>query len=197
MKRTLTLSALLMAGAIPAMAADLPVKAPPPVMAPLPTWTGFYAGFNGGYSWGESSRELNFVTVTGAAIIPPGGVITSGGTELEGGLFGGQIGYNWQTSNWVFGFETDIQWANQRGSRTFLCNGLACLPGLTVLPPGVTRKAPRPRNVPYHSSLWSTTAPLPAPGGTRASAVLPAPSCHPGPAIQPTPRGQRKVLLPR
>ena len=66
-------------------------------------------------------------------------MITSGGTELEGGLFGGQIGYNWQTSNWVLGFETDIQWANQRGSRTFLCNGLGgCLPGLTVLPPGVT-----------------------------------------------------------
>jgi outer membrane immunogenic protein len=62
-----------MAGAIPAMAADLPVKAPPPIAAPLPTWTGFYAGLNGGYSWGRSSRELNFVTVTGAAIIPPGG----------------------------------------------------------------------------------------------------------------------------
>ena len=98
MKRTLTLSALLMAGAIPAMAADLPVKAPPPIAAPILLWNGFYAGFNGGYSWGHSSRELNFVTATGAAIVPAGGVITSGGTELEGGLFGGQIGYNWQTS---------------------------------------------------------------------------------------------------
>ena len=119
MKRTLILSATLMAVAIPAMAADLPVKAPPPVMAPLPTWTGFYLGLNGGYSWGKSSRELNFVTATGATIIPPGGVVTTGGTDLEGGLFGGQIGYNWQTANWVLGFETDIQWANQRGSRAF------------------------------------------------------------------------------
>ena len=135
MKRTLILSALLMAGALPAMAADLPVKAPPPVMAPFPIWNGFYAGFNGGYSWGRSSREFNFVTATGAAIIPPGGVITSGGTDLEGGLFGGQIGYNWQTSNWVFGFETDIQWANQRGSRTFICPGIGCLPGLTACRP--------------------------------------------------------------
>jgi outer membrane immunogenic protein len=109
------------------MAADLPVKAPPPVMAPLPTWTGFYLGLNGGYSWGRSSRELNFVTATGAAIIPPGGVVTTGGTELEGGLFGGQIGYNWQTANWVFGVETDIQWANQRGSRAF--TGLIPLAG--------------------------------------------------------------------
>jgi outer membrane immunogenic protein len=122
MKRALVLSALLVVAAVPAMAADLPVKAPPPVMAPLPTWTGFYLGLNGGYSWGRSSRELNFVTAAGAPIIPPGGVVTTGGTELEGGLFGGQIGYNWQTANWVFGFESDIQWANQRGSRAF--NGL-------------------------------------------------------------------------
>ena len=140
MKRTLMLSALIVAGTIPAMAADLPVKAPPPIAAPVLIWNGFYAGLNGGWSWGRSSRELNFVTTTGAAIIPAGGVITSGGTDLEGGLFGGQIGYNWQSSpNWVWGFETDIQWANQRGSRTFLCPGIGCLPGLTgVLPAGVT-----------------------------------------------------------
>src|SRR4029077_20374078 len=75
------------------------------------------------------------VTTTGAAIIPAGGVVTSGGTDLEGGLFGGQIGYNWQTSNWVLGFETDIPWANQRGSRTFLCPGIGCLPG-SLVPPG-------------------------------------------------------------
>jgi outer membrane immunogenic protein len=127
MKRALVLSALLVVAAVPAMAADLPVKAPPPVMAPLPTWTGFYLGLNGGYSWGRSSRELNFVTATGATIVPPGGVVTTGGTDLEGGLFGGQIGYNWQTANWVLGVETDIQWANQRGSRAF--TGLIPLAG--------------------------------------------------------------------
>jgi outer membrane immunogenic protein len=142
MKRTLLLSAVLVAGAIPAMAADLPVKAPPPVLAPVLTWTGFYAGLNGGYSFGRSSRELNFVTATGAAIIPAGGVVTTGGTDLEGGLFGGQIGYNWQSSpNWVWGFETDIQWANQRGSATFVCPALGCVPGLGLLPPGVTGTA--------------------------------------------------------
>ena len=141
MKRTLLLSAVMVAGAIPAIAADLPVKAPPPVLAPVLTWTGFYAGLNGGYSFGRSSRELNFVTATGAAIIPAGGVVTTGGTDLEGGLFGGQIGYNWQTANWVWGFETDIQWANQRGSATFVCPALGCVPGLGLLPPGVTGTA--------------------------------------------------------
>ena len=121
MKRAaLVFSGLLIASTVPALAADLPVKAPPPPPPPVLTWNGFYAGLNGGWSWGRSSRELNFVTATGAAIIPPGGVVTTGGTDLEGGLFGGQIGYNWQMGpNWVWGFETDIQWANQRGSRVF------------------------------------------------------------------------------
>ena len=131
MKRILLIGTSIIALAVPAMAADLPVKAPPPVLAPLPTWTGFYLGLNGGYSFGRSSRELNFVSATGATIIPPGGGITTGGTDLEGGLFGGQIGYNWQTANWVLGIETDIQWANQRGSRAF--SGVIPLAGGGVL----------------------------------------------------------------
>ena len=120
MKRILLIGASIVALAVPAMAADLPVKAPPPVMAPLPTWTGFYLGLNGGWSWGNSRREVNFVTSTGG-IVTGGGTITGSGQDLEGGLFGGQIGYNWQTDNWVFGIETDIQWANQRGSAVFNC----------------------------------------------------------------------------
>ena len=132
MKRILLIGTSIVALAAPALAADLPVKAPPMVApAPVLFWTGFYLGLNGGYSWGESSRELNFVSATGAAIIPPGGVVTTGGTDLEGGLFGGQIGYNWQTANWVLGFETDIQWANQRGSRVF--SGVIPLAGRGVL----------------------------------------------------------------
>jgi len=133
MKRILLIGASIVALAVPAMAADLPVKAPPPVMAPLPTWTGFYLGLNGGYSWGNSRREVNFVTSTGG-IVTGGGTITGSGQDLEGGLFGGQIGYNWQTANWVLGIETDIQWANQRGSAVFNCPA-TCV----TLPSGVTR----------------------------------------------------------
>lgn len=121
MKRILLIGTSIVALAAPAMAADLPVKAPP-MMAPAPvlTWTGFYLGLNGGYSWGESRRTVDFVTSTGG-IVTGGGSITGGGQDLEGGLFGGQIGYNWQTANWVWGIETDIQWANQRGSAVFNC----------------------------------------------------------------------------
>ena len=43
----------------PAMADNLPTKAPPPIPATAPTaaptnWTGFYVGLNGGGVWGDS-----------------------------------------------------------------------------------------------------------------------------------------------
>jgi len=41
---------------------------------------------------------------------------TFGALEPTGGFGGGQIGYNYQVSNWVFGIETDIQGASIRDS---------------------------------------------------------------------------------
>jgi outer membrane immunogenic protein len=82
-------------GVVPAVAADLPTKAPPaPVYAPLPfTWTGFYIGANVGGAWGQG-------TVTDNAT---GGTFGTG----ERGAFagGGQLGYNYQIGNVVFGVE--------------------------------------------------------------------------------------------
>jgi outer membrane immunogenic protein len=52
MIKSLSLGATLvavLAGA--AQAADMPVKARP-VPVPIYSWTGFYAGLNGGYGWG-------------------------------------------------------------------------------------------------------------------------------------------------
>jgi outer membrane immunogenic protein len=110
--------------ASPTMAADMPVKAAPaPVMAPIYNWSGFYVGLNGGYSWGRSSRDLNFFNpLTGATFATASGA----GRDLDGGVFGGQIGYNWQTSNWVFGIEADAQWTGQQGSTTALCGVTGC-----------------------------------------------------------------------
>src|SRR5436189_2536375 len=96
-----------------ASAADLPVKTPmaAPVMAPVWNWNGFYIGINGGYSWGKAGRDITFRdAVTGLPVVAVAGTGTGGDHNLNGGLFGGQIGYNWQTSNWVFGLETDAQW---------------------------------------------------------------------------------------
>jgi outer membrane immunogenic protein len=82
--------------AAPASASDLPQRAPAemmPVKAPgrLPfNWGGMYAGLNLGGGFGD----------------------------VSGFIIGGQIGYNWQVNQLVFGIETDLQWSSQEGSAT-------------------------------------------------------------------------------
>jgi len=85
--------------AAPALAADMPVKAP--VAAPMFNWTGFYLGIEGGGGWADT-RHTN--ANNGA---------TSGTVGIDGGLFGGTYGYNWQAprSPWVFGLEGDFSWS--------------------------------------------------------------------------------------
>src|SRR5579871_3819267 len=124
MKRFLLVAVAATSLAAPALAADLrmPVKAPPPMIAPVATWTGFYIGANAGYSWGRARTDAVSVAVPGVAAI---GVPGTGSLNLNGGVAGGQIGYNWQFSNWVWGLEGDGQWSGQRGSSTVIC-GATC-----------------------------------------------------------------------
>ena len=111
---TVGLAALAMAA--PALAADMAVKAPPPpVMVPIYNWTGFYIGANGG--WGQSHNCWDFVPVAGAVI--PGGC-----NDRSGGLIGGQLGYRWQTGQFVFGLEGQGDWADLSSSRVSLINPL-------------------------------------------------------------------------
>jgi len=104
-----------------AYAADLPpapsyVKAPP-VIASLYNWSGFYIGLNGG---GGSSRDCWSLTNNGGAVVNP--AVAEGCHNATGGTVGGQIGYRWQASSWVFGVEAQGNWANFKGSNqnTFL-----------------------------------------------------------------------------
>src|SRR5579864_4625414 len=60
-----------------------------------PTWAGFYIGVNGGYAWSDHSDKFAVAPFTGL--------------DPQGGFGGGQIGYNWQSANFVFGVEADIQ----------------------------------------------------------------------------------------
>ena len=105
MRRVLLSTICLLAVATTATisaAADLPRAMPPtkaPVFVPGFTWTGFYLGINGGYSWGQSDWD-------GFASEP----------DVSGGLVGLTAGYNWQTGPWVFGLEGDVDWSNIRGS---------------------------------------------------------------------------------
>jgi outer membrane immunogenic protein len=100
-----------------AFAADMPVKAVAPT-PPVATWTGLYVGVNGGYGVGSGSLNQSFdfsSTALGANNL----LNSSGRGALTGGLFGGQIGYNWQLSSpWLVGLEADWQWASQRNTTT-------------------------------------------------------------------------------
>ncbi|WFU37635.1 outer membrane beta-barrel protein [Bradyrhizobium sp. CB82] len=99
----------------PASAADLAarpyVKAPPPAIAAVYDWSGFYIGINGG--GGSAHKCWDFVTVTGA-------LVGEGCHNATGGTVGGQIGYRWQTGQWVFGFEGQGNWADFRGDNISL-----------------------------------------------------------------------------
>ena len=64
MKKFLLGTVALLALAAPASAADLgPYKAPPPMVAMVYDWSGFYIGANGG--WGSSHKCWDLVTAAG------------------------------------------------------------------------------------------------------------------------------------
>ena len=96
--------------ATPGSAADMPVKAPPPPVIPIYDWTGFYIGANGG--WGQSHNCVDFITVAGT--------VASDCANRSGGVVGGQIGYRWQTNQFVFGLEAQGDWADLSNTRVSL-----------------------------------------------------------------------------
>jgi outer membrane immunogenic protein len=106
--------------AAPAAAADLPVRAytKAPMVAPAYDWSGFYIGINGGGGWAQNDHS-DLTPGGGFFTTGPGGAF--GGTQrvnANGALFGGQAGYNWQMSNWVFGLEVAGDGTNMRRTDT-------------------------------------------------------------------------------
>jgi len=89
-----------------------------PVYAPVNTWTGFYIGGNGGYAWSDIKARLS--ATSDDADGTPGSEASTLKSRFnsEGGFGGGQIGYNWQRSQVVFGIEADIQGADISGRKT-------------------------------------------------------------------------------
>ena len=67
-------SATLLGVAAPALAADMPVKAAPPVVAPIYSWAGFYIGANGG--WGSSHKCWDITNFLGQLSPPSVKVVT-------------------------------------------------------------------------------------------------------------------------
>jgi outer membrane immunogenic protein len=114
MKKILLASAgLFVFGTIaPAAAADLaarPYTKAPVMPAAVYDWTGFYVGGNGG--WGTSHNCWTNTAIGGVATTP----VAEGCHDAEGGTAGGQLGYRWQSTNWVFGIEAQGNWADFSG----------------------------------------------------------------------------------
>lgn len=86
-------------------------------------WTGFYIGANAGAAWGHSDQTSNFTCpVPGScpynnpinlAVISAAG---TGGVSPTAFTGGGQLGYNYQSGQVVFGGELDIESFRLKGS---------------------------------------------------------------------------------
>jgi outer membrane immunogenic protein len=137
-----------------------PVYKAPVVAPVVYSWTGFYVGGNVGYSWGRGSTDQSDSTTTTSTtrlfrgIAPPANEIignglqigvpgtfplittttaataTSGTSNVNGFIGGGQAGYNWQKGQWVYGLETDLQYSAERGSFS-TCDVPGCPAGST------------------------------------------------------------------
>ncbi|HEX3710984.1 MAG TPA: outer membrane protein [Pseudolabrys sp.] len=99
--RTGLAGAALLLAPLAVQAADLPAYKAPAYSAPAAyaNWSGFYVGLNGGYGFGKSDWDFPAVSLS-----------------PKGGLFGGTVGYNFQTGIWVWGAEGDIDYSTMKGS---------------------------------------------------------------------------------
>ena len=109
-KRTLLASTAIGLLAVqPSHAADAPAvvrKAPTAISESYP-WLGPYIGLSAGYVWGKT-RAL---CVDCFGDVEP--------TKPKGVIGGAQVGYNWQTGSWVWGFEADFSGINAQDTRQF------------------------------------------------------------------------------
>jgi outer membrane immunogenic protein len=101
MLKKFLLAASIIAMPAVASAADMAVKAAPYIAAPAYNWTGFYAGIVGGGGMAQMSSPSYYYPYYYGNITDQG----------WGGTFGGTVGYNFQSGNFVFGIEGDISWS--------------------------------------------------------------------------------------
>ncbi|WP_442882087.1 outer membrane protein, partial [Devosia sp.] len=118
-------AALIVAG--PALAADLPLKAPPPKVDPW-TWSGFYLGGHAGYGWSHDPQSVAADDPFFLGKFPGFGVA---GYDGKGWLAGFHAGANWQDGRIVGGLEIDLSATGIKGYSTAT---VGPMPGLGGIP---------------------------------------------------------------
>jgi outer membrane immunogenic protein len=87
--------------------------------AAIRNWNGFYLGGNVGSGTGRNPTSFR----------SPSNILGATAQQFslnpDGINGGGQVGYNWQASNWVLGLEADIQASSQRDNKTTISAGAA------------------------------------------------------------------------
>jgi outer membrane immunogenic protein len=116
-------AAFILSASGSAIAADMAVKAPPPLPAPVLTWTGFYGGIQLGGGWSDEAVNYSANDPASARIFNgtnpfPGNqpLATSNSISRSGFVGGFEAGYNWQVgSNWLLGLEADFSFSGRSG----------------------------------------------------------------------------------
>jgi outer membrane immunogenic protein len=110
MRRSVTLGVGILAlgsTALPAFAADMPVKAPPIAAPPPPfSWTACYIGGNLGGKRGSIEGSARSDAL--APLFPAGSLFPFDSDSETGFVYGGQVGCAWQTGSFVWGIEGDF-----------------------------------------------------------------------------------------
>ncbi len=158
------LGILLATVAVPAFAADMPVKAAPPPPPP-PDWSGVYSGIAAGGAWGRQNLNtpvtpLNNLFGTSAdrifngspVLIQPdfdmGFCVIDGCNRLKSNGFigGGFAGVQKQWGNWVIGIEGSWDWTSMKkgisATSTDLEDVIRIVPTTTITVPGQTITVP-------------------------------------------------------
>jgi outer membrane immunogenic protein len=115
MRKLLLASSFLLAASGAALAADAVVyEAPAPVEVAFFSWTGGYVGLHAGYAWGrENDNQSDFFPDEETDIL-------ADRFDVDGFIGGAHAGYNWQSGNFVYGVEGDIDYADITGGSDFL-----------------------------------------------------------------------------
>ena len=101
---------IFLSGVSVASAADAIVEEPVVIVDDSPVWSGLYVGAHAGYGWANRDWNGEFI----------GGPVDDElyDYDMDGGLIGAQIGYNWQVENFVFGVEADAAWSDVSKTQT-------------------------------------------------------------------------------